>query len=326
MNPFLSRLIAQNILRKKQGEHSSGEDAREVNEFFISFKRNTKDILSLILGVISAGFGLRGFLLPNNFIDGGATGISLLLSEILHIDLSYLLVIINIPFIILAGNVINKTFALKTIIAIISLAVVVHFIPFPQITNDKLLISIFGGFFLGAGIGLAIRGGAVLDGTEILAIYVGRKFTIAIGDVIMMLNVIIFAFAAYLLGIETAMYALLTYLSATKTVDFLIEGIEEYFAITIISEHSYDIQRMIKEKMKRGYTVYLQKKGTGKTGEKNWEAEIVYTVITRLEIGKLYSEIEKIDSDAFIVSQSVKDIRGGMVKKRPIDVIHDESQ
>ena len=243
----------------------------------------------------------------------------MLVSELSGIDISILIIAINIPFVLLGIRVINKTFAIKTALAITALAVVVHFIPFPHITSDKLLISIFGGFFLGSGIGLAIRGGSVIDGTEVLAIFLSRRFGVSIGDIIMVLNVIIFAFAAYFLSLETAMYAMLTYLSASKTVDFLVEGIEEYFGVTIMSDYSSEIQLMIKEEMKRGFTVYIQKKGSGKTGEGHINSEVVYTVITRLEMGKLYAEIEKIDSDAFVVTQSVKDIKGGMVKKRPLD-------
>ena len=212
-----------------------------------------------------------------------------------------------------------KKFVFKTILAIIALAVVIEFIPFPHTTNDKLLISIFGGFFLGAGIGFAIRGGSVIDGTEILAIYLSRRLGSSIGDIIMVINVIIFSFAAYLLSIETAMYSMLTYLAAAKTVDFVVEGFEEYMGITIVSEHCGEICSMLKNKLNRGYTIYKQKKGSGKRGEKNEDAEIVYTVITRLELGNLYSELEKIDADAFIITQSVKNIKGGLVKKRPLD-------
>lgn len=284
----------------------------------ITAKRIVKDILFITAGILSAGFGLQGFLLPNNFIDGGATGISLLVSELSGIDISILIIAINIPFVLLGIRVINRTFAIKTSLAITTLAIIVHFVPFPHITSDKLLISIFGGFFLGAGIGLAIRGGSVIDGTEVLAIFLSRKFGVSIGDIIMVLNVVIFSFAAYFLSLETAMYAMLTYLSASKTVDFLVEGIEEYFGVTIISDYPAEIQQMIREEMKRGFTVYVQKKGSGKKGETHINAEVVYTVITRLEMGKLYAEIEKIDTDAFIVTQSVKDIKGGMVKKRPL--------
>lgn len=288
------------------------------NETYISLKRNLKDVLFICVGIFSAGFGLKGFLLPNNFIDGGVMGISLLVYEITKIPLPYLIVIINAPFVIFGIKVINKVFTIKTILAILGLAIVLSTVQFPQITNDKLLISIFGGFFLGAGIGLAIRGGSVIDGTEILAIYVSRKTGNSIGDFIMMINITIFCFAAYLLSVETAMYSMLTYLSAAKSVDFIIEGIEEYVGVSIISDFSEDIQTMLKEKLNRGFTVYKQKKGIGKRGEKIADAEIIFIVVTRLEIGKLNAEIEKIDSDAFIVSQNIKNIKGGMIKKRPL--------
>jgi len=315
MNTFITKIILKTFLPKSKQQQSE----ESVRDFLISFKRVVKDIFLIVCGIICAGFGLKGFLLPNNFIDGGATGISLLVSELSGIDISILIVAINIPFIILGSFVINKVFAIKTALAVFALAIVVHFLPFPHITTDKLLISIFGGFFLGAGIGLSIRGGSVIDGTEVLAIFLSRKYGVSIGDVIMFVNVVIFSFAAYFLSLETAMYAMLTYLAASKTVDFLVEGIEEYFGVTIISDYPLEIQAMIKEEMKRGYTVYVQKKGTGKKGDTHQEnAEVVYTVITRLEMGKLNAEIEKIDSDAFVVTQSVKDIKGGMVKKRPL--------
>ena len=314
MNKKITDVIINTFFANKKNE----EREKSINSFLISTKRILKDILLISLGILSAAFGLRGFLLPNNFIDGGATGVSLLLTEVTGLSISILIVAINTPFILLGIHVINKTFAIKTAIAILTLAIVLHFISFPHITNDKLLISIFGGFFLGAGIGLSIRGGSVIDGTEVLAIFLSRKYSISIGDVIMIINIIIFSFAAYLLSIETAMYAMLTYIVASKTVDFLIDGIEEYFGVTIISDNYYEIQEMLKNEMKRGFTVYVQKKGSGKKGEGHVNHEAVYTVITRLELGKLYAEIEKIDADAFIVTQSVKDIKGGMVKKRPL--------
>lgn len=322
MNKLIEDIITRTFLNKS-GQLRSKEDAeirrkKLLNDFVINSKRITKDSVFILIGIISAGFGLKGFLLPNDFIDGGAMGISLLRYELTNINLSYLIIAINIPFIILGIRAINLTFAIKTILAIILLAIVVAIAPFPEITNDKLLISIFGGFFLGTGIGLTIRGGAVIDGTEILAIYASRRLGSSIGDVIMVINVIIFSFAAYLLSIETAMYAMLTYLSASKTVDFIVEGFEEYMGITIVSDHCTEICDMIKNKLDRGYTIYKQKKGSGKKGIRNEDAEIVYTVITRLEMGRLYSELEKIDPDAFIISQSVKNIKGGLVKKCPL--------
>jgi uncharacterized membrane-anchored protein YitT (DUF2179 family) len=323
MNPLLSKVIINTVLNNKnkplkKESYSENEINKGKKELTISVKRIIKDALFILVGIFAAGFGLRGFLLPNDFIDGGAMGISLMVYELTKIPLPFLIVLVNLPFIILGIKVVNKTFAFKTILAILGLAIVVAIVPYPQITSDKLLISIFGGFFLGTGIGLAIRGGSVIDGTEVLAIFVSRQRGSSIGDIIMIINIIIFSFAAYLLSVETAMYAMLTYLSASKTVDFIVEGFEEYMGITIISDYSDDIRIMLRDELKRGYTVYKQKKGSGKKGEKIQESEIIYTVITRLEIGKLYSEIEKIDSDAFIITQSVKNIKGGLVKKRPL--------
>ncbi|HYJ63895.1 MAG TPA: YitT family protein, partial [Parafilimonas sp.] len=226
-----------------------------------------------------------------------------------------LLVLINIPFLILGFSTVGKQFAIKASISICLLALIVANVHFPKITDDKLLVSVFGGFFLGAGIGLSVRGGSVVDGTEVLAIYLSKKFKVTIGDVIIIFNVLIFSAAAYLLSIETALYSMITYLAASKTVDFIIEGIEEYTGITIISLHSEEIRQMIINELGRGVTVYLGKKGFGKTGEIN-NMDIIYTVITRLEISRLHTEIEKIDPNAFVVMHSIKDTKGGMIKKR----------
>jgi uncharacterized membrane-anchored protein YitT (DUF2179 family) len=194
---------------------------------------------------------------------------------------------------------------------------VVGLVEFPNITDDNLLVAIFGGFFLGAGIGLAVRGGAVIDGTEVLAIFLSRKFGTTLGDVIMGINIIIFSTAAYFLTIEIALYSMITYLSASKTLDFIVEGIEEYIGVTIISNKSEDMRLMIIETIGRGVTVYRGKRGFGKRGE-TADVDIIYTVITRLEINKLNTEIEKIEPEAFVVMHSIKDTKGGMIKKRPL--------
>ncbi|RLD31454.1 MAG: hypothetical protein DRI73_08690, partial [Bacteroidetes bacterium] len=208
---------------------------------------------------------------------------------------------------------ISREFALKSIIAITLLAVTVHFMPFPIITEDKLLIAVFGGFFLGLGIGLAIRGGSVIDGTEVLAVFVSRKISLTIGDVILILNILIFGVAAYVFTIEISLYAMLTYLAASKTVDFVVSGIEEYVGVTIISDKNEEIRLAIIEKLGRGCTIYF-----GKRGQSLEEIEVVYTLVTRLELAKLYTEIDKIDEDAFIIMHSIKDAKGGMIKKRPL--------
>src|SRR5687767_8858042 len=322
MNPFWTRVVVATVLRNrkktsgKKREFSNYEIAKGFRELRITSVRLAKDIVLITAGVFSAAFGLESFLLPNQFIDGGATGISLLINNITDIPLSILLVLINLPFIIIGARNINKTFALKTAIGIGGLALAVAFIHFPILTKDKLLVSIFGGFFLGAGIGLSVRGGGVIDGTEVLAIFMGKRSGMSIGDFVLIFNIIIFSAAAYVLSVEQALYSILTYLAASKTLDFLLEGIEEYTGVTIISPKHDDIRRMIIEVMGRGVTVYKGRRGFGKRGETTGDIDIVYTVITRLEVSRLNTEIAKIDPHAFVVMSSVKDTRGGMIKKR----------
>lgn len=290
--------------------------AKQSLELKVTATRLLKDIAFISLGILSAGFGLKGFLLPNGFLDGGVIGISLLTEALTNYPLSVLIVVINAPFIVLGYFQIGKSFAIKSIIAIVGLAIILVVVDYPIITSDKLLVAVFGGFFLGGGIGLSVRGGSVIDGTEVLAIYLCRKSVLTIGDLILVFNIIIFSIAAYLLSIEIALYSILTYLAASKTVDFVIEGVEEYIGVTIISTHSEDIRVMIIEKMGRGVTIYDGKRGYGKRGEILDQTDIIYSVITRLEISKFQTEIQKIDPDAFIVMNSVKDLKGGMIKKR----------
>lgn len=288
------------------------------NKVKLQIKRNLKDLVFVTLGILSAGLGLKGFLLPNKFIDGGVTGISLLVANITEMPVSVLIVLINIPFIIIGYYQVSKIFAFKTAGAIAGLALVLIFIPYPIITHDKLLISVFGGFCLGTGIGLAIRGGSVIDGTEILALYLSKKLFMTIGDIILLINVVIFSTAALLFGLETAFYSILIYLAASRTVDYIIEGIEEYTGVTIISDQSEKIQRAIIYNIGRGVTIYSGKKGFGKRGEVDRELDIIFTVVTRLELSKLNNVVELIDDKAFVVQHRINDTRGGMIKKRPL--------
>ncbi len=321
MNPYFQQIIIETVvkhqLKKKNKKIDDKKLKAKVKISKVNITHIVRDTIFILIGIVSAGFGLKGFLLPNSFIDGGATGISLLISETTIVPLSILIVVINFPFIILGYSQIGKQFGFKSILAIIGLALIVHFIPYPIITSDKLLIAVFGGFFLGVGIGMTIRGGAVIDGTEVLAIYLSRKTGLTIGDVILIFNIIIFSFGAYILSIEIALYAILTYTAAAKTVDFIIEGVEEYTGITIISDESEKIRLMITEKLGRGVTIYAGKGGYGTKGHNLKQIDIIYTVITRLEIARLRMEIDKIDSDSFIIMNSIKDTKGGMIKKRP---------
>ena len=304
--------------KKKTKDHQANELSfrQEFNKARAVVLHNIRDFFLVAVSVVVAGFGLKGFLLPNSFIDGGVTGISLLARELTGIPLSVLLVIINLPFLVLGFYQVSRQLGIKSILAIIGLAMAVQFIPYPVVTSDKLLIAAFGGFFLGAGIGLAIRGGAVLDGTEVLAIYLSKRTGLTIGDIILVFNIVIFAFGAYVLSVEVALYAILTYLAASKTVDFVIEGVEEYTGVTIISAHSDAIRRAITENLGRGVTLYIGKGGFATDDSQPKPIDIVYTVITRLEIARLQTEIDKIDPTAFVITSSIKDTKGGMIKKK----------
>jgi uncharacterized membrane-anchored protein YitT (DUF2179 family) len=319
LNDAIRRLFP--VKENVEGEHhhiSKYAKARYLRNRNISVRRFLTDLFLISLGVLSAGFGLRGFLLPNRFIDGGVVGISLLISVVSSLSLPLLLILFNLPFMILGYKQFGKLFVVKTAFAIGALALVVGSIHFPQVTQDKLLIAIFGGFFLGLGTGLAVRGGGVIDGTEILAISFTKKLGLTVGDIIMIINILIFSAAAWILSIESALYSILTYISASRTVDFVIEGIEEYTAVTIVSVKADSIKAMIIEKMGRGVTIFKGERGYGKRGHMEGDIKIIYTVITRLEVSKLNSEIEKIDPNAFVIMSSVKDTRGGMIKKRPL--------
>jgi len=307
-------------MREQERLKKSGPFDREKARSFLRFKRELKSELGnfffIILGVLSASFGLKSFLLPNEFIDGGITGVSLLIRAQLGWSLPILIIILNVPFIILGFKQVGKNFVIKTVTGILLLAITLAVVEFATITSDKLLVAVFGGFFLGAGIGLTMRGGGVIDGTEVMAIAFSRRTGLTIGDIILLVNIIIFSYAAYVLSMETALYSILAYLSASKTVDFIIEGIEEYTGVTIISAKNEEIRIMITEKMGRGVTVYKGTRGFGKRGTVNTEIDILYSVITRLEVARLNTEILKIDPSAFVIMNSIKDTRGGMIRKK----------
>jgi uncharacterized membrane-anchored protein YitT (DUF2179 family) len=273
--------------------------------------RETLNVALIVLGILSAGFGLKGFLLSSRFIDGGVTGVSMLLSDVAGLPLSALILVINLPFIALGYRQVGRRFAFKSALAIAGLAVCLAVIKFPDVTHDKLLTAVFGGFFIGAGIGLAIRGGAVLDGTEIAALLVSKGSNLLrVGDVILILNIFIFTAAAFFLGVESALYSILTYFAASKTIDFLLHGIEEYTAVIIVSERSEDIRHALIIHLNRGVTVY---KGRG--GLSGAEQDILFCVVTRLEIGRVKGMANEIDPSAFIVVHPLADASGGVVKR-----------
>ena len=265
----------------------------------------------ITLGILSAGMGLHGFLLSSRFIDGGVTGVSMLLAEILHLPLPVLILVINLPFIALGYHQLGRAFAIRSASAIVGLAACLAVVHFPDMTDDKLLTAVFGGFFIGAGIGLAIRGGAVLDGTEIAALLISKRSSMfRVSDVILGLNIVIFLTAASFLGVEPALYSILTYVSASKTLDFLLHGIEQFNAITVISPRSDPIRERIIGLLGRGVTVY---KGRG--GMSGADQDILFCVVTRLEIGKVNAIIRELDPNAFVIVHPLADVQGGVLKK-----------
>jgi uncharacterized membrane-anchored protein YitT (DUF2179 family) len=276
-----------------------------------TFARATRSTILILLGILSAAFGLKGFLLPSHFIDGGVTGVSMLLSNVLGWPLSLLIPVINVPFVVIAYRQIGRVFAVRSVLAIAGLSLCLAFVKFPDVTPDKLLTAVFGGFFIGGGIGLAIRGGAVLDGTEIAALLISKgSHVLKVGDVILILNVVIFSSAAFFLGIDSALYSMLTYFAASKTVDFLIHGVEEHTAIIIVSERSEPIRQGIIQRLQRGVTVFK-----GKGGLTNQDQDILYCVVTRLEIGRVKSVVEDYDEGAFMIVHGLADAEGGVVKR-----------
>ena len=275
------------------------------------------DIIYTILGIFFCGFALKSFLVPNHFFDGGVTGVSLLLHEIYDWNIGIVIVVANIPLIILGSYLVSKTFAIRSFMAIVGLALCLHFIPYPQITSDKLLVSIFGGAFMGLGAGLAMRGSCALDGIEVLALYTGRRISFTISEIIFGINCIIFFIAAIKLGLPVALYSILTYFVATRTIDFVIEGLEEYTGVTIISAESEQIKERLVMDLSRGITVYKGERGFMKQSfDVSQPVDIVFTIVTRMELKRLKNKVYDIDPKAFIFTSVIKDASGGILKRR----------
>ncbi|MDB9932260.1 YitT family protein [Flavobacteriales bacterium] len=274
------------------------------------------EYVQIFIGIILASIGLKAFLLPNGFLDGGATGIAILLSEEFPINISLILIFVSIPFLIMAWYTVSKKVFLKSICSIIGLAIFIHFENFQSITDDKLLIAIFGGLFLGAGIGLAIKNGSVLDGSEILGIYVNEKYGISIGKTILIFNVFLFGITAFLLSVEIAMYSVLTYLITSVVIDFVIKGFENYVGIMIVSKKSKDIQELLVKDIKTGITVYKGSHGIGNSGIQK-DMDIIHIIIHIIDIRKTFNLIDSVDQSAFVTEFDVNHVKGG-IKRRTL--------
>jgi uncharacterized membrane-anchored protein YitT (DUF2179 family) len=277
----------------------------------VRVRREALNALLIAAGILAAGMGLKGFLQSSNFIDGGVTGISMLLAKITRWPLSVWLPLVNAPFVVVGLRQMGGAFAARSALAITGLSVALATVPFPDVTPDRLLTAVFGGFFLGAGIGLAVRGGAVLDGTEIAALLISkRSHLLKVGDVILIFNIALFLVAMSILGVEPALYSILTYVTAARTLDFVIYGLEEFTAITIVSPESRAIRDRITQELERGVTMYQ-----GYGGLTGADRHILYCVVTRLEIGRVKAIARDVDPQAFVVSHPVADVEGGVVKR-----------
>jgi uncharacterized membrane-anchored protein YitT (DUF2179 family)/predicted metal-dependent HD superfamily phosphohydrolase len=308
---------------KDEGDLKKAENLQKVRHNYKSenvkkgVRLFSQDFIYIIAGVIIAGFALKGFLVPNNFFDGGVTGMSLLIHELYHFNLAYAIVLANLPLLVISYFVVNKTFAYKTFIAVFLLGICLLSFPYPIITSDKLLISIFGGFFLGLGTGLTMRAGCALDGIEVLALYTLKRSSFTITEIILGINVIIFVIAAFKFGLETSLYSILTYFTASRTIDYVIEGIEAYTGVTIISGESELIKEHLVKDMGRGITVYKGERGfLPGNFEVSTDVDIIFTVITRLELRKLKNLVYETDPKAFVFASTIKEASGGIMKRR----------
>jgi len=276
-----------------------------------------QDILLMVFGVVISGYALKGFLVPNHFFDGGITGISLLVHELYHLNLGIVIVLLNLPYVIVSFFSVGRRFAIRTFVSVVMLGICLLLIPDVAFTSDKLLISVFGGVLLGIGIGLIMRAGAALDGIEVLALYTLKRTSFTISEIILGINILIFTIAAFKFGIETALYSILTYFAATRTIDYVVEGIQAYTGVTIISGKSEVIKYQLVNNLGRGITVYKGERGflPGKF-EISAECDIIFTVITRLELRKLKNLVYDVDSNAFIFANTIKEASGGIIKRR----------
>lgn len=278
---------------------------------------NPVSLLYILVGALCATLALQGFMIPNHFLDGGVTGISILLHESFHIPMHLLLAALNLPFLYIGYKKIGKTFAVQTAMAIIVLSVLMYFIHIPEaITHDRVLIAIFGGFLIGLGIGLVIRGGAVIDGLEVMADYTHKKSGFSTSEIILLVNSLLFLGVAFKFGIEAAMYSILTYYTALKTSDYVVDGFEEFTALTVISKNHEEMKSIIVNDFGKAISVYKGERGfLPGTFDISYDCDIVMTIVTRLEVHRLKQELLAADPDAFFFVQSIKEVTGGVTKK-----------
>ncbi len=270
-------------------------------------------LIFLTLGSAVAAFSLEGFLVPNRIIDGGIVGVSIMCNTLTNQPLGLFILFLNLPFVFIAIKKFGKAFVFSTLYAVVMLAVFVTMFYGNQVTNDLTLASIFGGVILGFGVGLVLRNGGSLDGTEIVSIRLAKKFGFSVGEIIMFFNVFIFLAAGFLYGWRQAMYSILTYFIAYKVIDIVIEGLNESKSVMIVTDFSEQIGQAIIDNMDVSVT-YIDAEG-GYSGAKK---RIVYCVISRLEVIKLKTLAKDIDPTAFIAIENVHEVEGVRIKKKKL--------
>ncbi|MGG1662068.1 YitT family protein [Brevibacillus sp. NRS-1366] len=293
---------------------NASEEKKKINHKKLSIRNIVKRGLFITIGAIIMAYGLEAVLIPNNIIDGGVTGLSMILSHVTAINLSLFLVILNLPFFFLGYKQIGKTFAISMLYGIIALSVATSFMhDIKPIVDNELLAIAFGGLILGLGVGLTIRNGGVLDGTETLAILVEKRLPFSVGEIIMFVNVIIFAIAAFVFSLENALFSMLTYYVAFRTIDVVVKGLDDMKSVYIISDNTTEIADAITERLGRGVT-FLHGEGSY-SGE---DKRVILCVFTRLEETKLKDIIRELDPQAFIIATDVSSVHGGRFKKKDI--------
>ncbi len=286
----------------------------KMNHKGISIRSIVKRAFFVTLGALLMAVGLEVFLIPNNVIDGGITGISIMLSHLTGLPLGIFIFVINLPFFFIGRKQIGKTFAITTLYGIIVLSVstvLLHTVP--KLTGDILLATVFGGIIVGVGVGLVIRNGGSLDGTEITAILINSRLPFSVGEIIMFFNIFILGSAGFVFGWDRAMYSLMAYFIAFRTIDVVIVGLDESKSAWIISDQHQEIGEAILARLGRGVT-YLSGEGAY-TGD---DKKVIFAVITRLEEAKLKSIVEEKDPSAFLAVANISEVRGGRFKKKGI--------
>ncbi len=275
-----------------------------------------QSIVYTLLGLFIAVVALKGFMLPNNFLDGGVTAISILVNKVFKIHMSVLLIVFNLPFLIIGYRKIGKNFSIQSLLAILIMAVFMYFVNIPTVTNDKLLIAVFGGFLMGLGIGLVIRGGGVIDGLEVIAHYTNKKTGFTTSEIILVFNSLVILGAALKFGLESAMYSILVYFTAMKTSDYVVDGFEEFTALNIISKEFESVKSLIVNDFGKAISVYKGQRGyLPGSFDIKYDCDIIMTIVTRLEIHRIKQEVSKIDPEAFFFVQSIKEVKGGIIKQ-----------